>query len=338
MRDAMSTADSSVGRKALLSLLHQATKGKKRNQDIDEKANQRPEINDCRDERSVAESSVGRQALSSLLKHANADTNMTLRKSSRRNLSENAVSTRKTRGVQGKKRPNDAKKSEDNEVTIAYCRDGLSLSHNQGDEETSVAASSVGRQALSSLLKHANADSNWKPRKSLRRKVSKNTVASRRAPTDVEGNECPKDANESEDDSVRIAAFRERSDALSMSGDQGDQETSVAASSLGRQALSSLLKHANADDNWKPRKSRRRKVSESAVTSRAGATDVGRNKCPQYANESEDDAVATAASIAASCGDRGGEVSVATSSVGRKALISLLKQAKNEAERNEQRA
>jgi hypothetical protein len=77
---------------------------------------------------------------------------------------------------------------------------------------------------------------------------------------------------------VSIAAYSDRRDALSLSRDQGDQEVSVTASNVGRQALSSLLKHANADANMTRRKSTRRNVSENAVASRKAPPNVESKK------------------------------------------------------------
>ena len=195
---------------------------------------------------SVADASVGRKALSSLLKQA---------KSSTRREEET--------GREAKKAP--ATNGRGDEVSVAASsvgRNALSSLLDQAtnspaesrseDEEYSVAASSVGRNALSSLLKQVNEETNTKRRSTRRRKVADGVGVGRRALRDDQSSKNPPaKRNKSGDDEDSVAASSVGRNALSSLLDQAtsspaesrseDEEYSVAASSVGRNALSSLL-------------------------------------------------------------------------------------------------
>ena len=315
--DATSAAESSVGRKALMSLLYRATT-EGRLHDTDDEAKMPPAKLSWRDEVSITDSSPGHQALVSLLRNADEDARVMPRTMGRRDATFDGTR---------RKPPPKRNQAKDEETSD----DASSLGHNAmtnpsesalGKQDSSIANSSVGHQALSSLLRQVNNESITKRKSTSQRKVP--ARGARRAPDEENGKPAGKRRRsgiEASKDGV-ISASQGR--VL-----PGDDVSSVAASSVGHQALSSLLKHANHESTAKRTSTSRRK--QQARIARL-APDEGNQKSVRKRTRSGAEPINSGvhsddSSISQSRVIQGDDVSsAAASSIGHVALSSLLKQ------------
>jgi hypothetical protein len=320
--DTMSVAQTSVGRRALMSLLQQATKGGGQVvQDVDSEEESMPSMTSKRDEASLTESSAGHQALTSLLRKANEDA-LALRRTGRHR-------TPNVHEIAGRKRQPKRNEADSEEVSDAASRLGHHVMTNGPQnlldgQETSIAASSVGQMALSSLLKQVNEE--FDPKGTSASSSKRPIRGRRRAQNDGRTLPVGRRKKFGNDASIFGSLLDDSHRALTGSGDEA---SSVAASSIGHLALSTLLKQANDQITTK----------RTSSTQRSGrrVPDVGIKKPARKRKMpgNEASAVDNLPDILTGPPAEDGASSVAASTIGHQALSSLLKQANNECDAND---
>ncbi|KAI2508332.1 hypothetical protein MHU86_6137 [Fragilaria crotonensis] len=325
--DTMSVAQSSVGRKALMSLLQQATKGGQVVQDIDSEAESLPSLKSKRNEASLTEYSAGRQALTSLLRQASERAH-----TSRSTRRHRAIKAHDIAGRKPQPKRTQAHSDEESDGSSSLGRNAMTTPPESvlDSQEPSIAASSVGHLALSSLLKQVNHEFDAKGMSaSIRKLPTRGRRIQNERRTMPDGRR-----KKSDNDASTFGLPLGDSYNMPTGCIPGDEASSVAASSIGHLALSTLLKQVNDQSTTKRRSTTQRKLT---VRSGRRLQGEGSKKLTRKLKMSGNEASAVGELLDIPTGPtREDEVSsVAASSIGHQALSSLLKQANNERNTNE---